>query len=270
MTDNPLISPSRPLIMGHRGNPSAAPENTLEAIKAAVDIGVDFIETDIRLTSDDRIVLFHDDTLERITGEADVVSNYTLDDLLSFDMGALYTPDGETYPFKDKGYKIATLEKSLSMFPDMKFNLDIKDDIDDFPQILIDLLIRHGAKNRVVIGSFHSQQVERVRGIDSEIMTSAHPGEVKRFVLGMKAHLDRFLVKNPRYFALQVPMQSGRIKVISKRFIDAAHNRGVAVHVWTINEAETMNELIDLGIDGIFTDEPQLLKDILSDRGLLT
>ncbi|MBD3407791.1 MAG: glycerophosphodiester phosphodiesterase [Candidatus Lokiarchaeota archaeon] len=268
MTDNPLRKTDRPLIMGHRGDPKAAPENTLEAIKAAVDIGVDYIETDIRLTGDGQIVLFHDDTMERLTGEADVLLNYSLEDLLGFDMGEHYTLDGETFPFKGQGYKIATLEKALTTFPKTKFNLDIKDEIDEFPQMLIDLLTRLGAKKRVIVGSFHTKQIERMRGLASDIKTAASPREVKRFVLGMVAHMERFLPKNPRYFALQVPKDSGRIEVVTQRFVDAAHERNIAVHVWTINDEETMGELIDMDVDGIFTDEPKLLIDILTERGL--
>ena len=121
----------------------------------------------------------------------------------------------------------------------------------------------------VIVGSFHNSQMERFRELMPKIVTSAHPGEVKNFVLNTKIGLPRIRREDIVYKAFQVPMKSGPLKVITKKFIRKAHEYGIAVHVWTINDTITMNYLLDLGVDGIFTDNPKLLKQVLIERGLI-
>ena len=122
----------------------------------------------------------------------------------------------------------------------------------------------------VIIASFHNIQIERFRELMPEIPTSAHPGEVKNFVLYTKIGLPRISSNDIQYRTFQVPMKSGPLKVITKKFVSKAHEHNLAVHVWTINDSPTMNYLLDLGIDGIFTDNPKLLKQVLESRSRLT
>ncbi|MHA1902496.1 MAG: glycerophosphodiester phosphodiesterase [Candidatus Thorarchaeota archaeon] len=270
MSSQLVFGRERPLIMAHRGDPSSAPENTIQSMRKAVEIGVDVLETDVRLTSDNKLVLFHDDDLVRVTGLEGTVRDLTLDELEQVDMGYQFTnDDGKTFPFRGQGYSIVKLSDALEEYPDMRFNLDIKDDVVEAPELLADLITELGRETSVIVGSFHDRQLERFRRLLPQVPTAAHPGEVSRFVFALKAHVASIFIRNPRFQAFQVPKKYGRIQVVEPRFVKAAHDRGIAVHVWTINEREDMEHLIDLGVDGLFTDNPSLMREVLSDRNLL-
>ena len=127
----------RPLIMAHRGESENTPENTMLALEAAESIGVDVLESDVRLTKDDRLVLFHDDDMERTTGKTGKIREYTLEELREIDFGYAFTPDGgATFPFRGKGHSIVTLQEAFERFPETVFNLDIKDTFPSAPMEL--------------------------------------------------------------------------------------------------------------------------------------
>jgi len=243
----------RPLIMAHRGESGNIPENTILALEAAVKIGVDVLESDIRFTKDNIPILFHDDDLERTTGVSGSVRDKTLDELLQIDLGYTFTTDIEqTYPFRGKGLKVVTLAQALQRFPDTILNLDIKDSF-----------------RKAMIASFHPPQLKRFREKAPLIPTSAHPNEVRNFVIGVKMRSMRFFVRSVAYKAFQVPEWSGSLQVVTPRFVAAAHDRDIAVHVWTINDRENMERLLSMEVNGIFTDYPAILREVLSDRGYL-
>ncbi|TFG13561.1 glycerophosphodiester phosphodiesterase [Candidatus Thorarchaeota archaeon] len=259
----------RPLIMAHRGDPVAAPENSLLSMRKAVEIGVDFLETDVRMTRDNHLVLFHDETLLRTTGRESKVKELTLDEMKEIDLGETFSPDGKKFPFRGKDIGIVTLKDAFDAFPDIPFNLDIKDKDPVAPEMLASIIREYGRQENVIVASFHDKQLVRFRNSMPEVATSACPGEITRFVFALKMRVLRLFNRGCKYEAFQVPLKYGMISVVDDRFLQAAHERDVAVHVWTINGREKMEELIDLGVDGIFTDEPALLKSVLSERGML-
>ncbi|MHA1908425.1 MAG: glycerophosphodiester phosphodiesterase [Candidatus Thorarchaeota archaeon] len=265
-----IIGNKRPLIMAHRGDSAATPENTLLSLRRAVEIGVDFLETDVRLTKDDELVLFHDDDLMRTTGKQGTIRDNTLDELKQIDFGSTFSPDeGVSYPYRGKDHTILTLSEAFNAFPEMMINLDIKDKDLHAPELLATSIREHGKQDTVLVGSFHDAQAYRFRKVMPEVRTSACPSEVTRFVFALKMRVLSLFARGCPYEAFQVPMKYGRIHVVDSRFVKAAHDRNIAVHVWTINEKQQMENLIDLGVDGIFTDEPTLLRNILVERGLL-
>ena len=270
MSSSRIFDIKRPLIMAHRGDSENTPENTMLALEAAVSIGVDVLESDVRLTKDDEIVLFHDEDLERTTGATGTIRSRTLEELLQIDFGYNFTPDnGLTFPFRGTGLKIVTLREAFERFPEMIFNLDIKDTFPSAPMELARLISHLERLDSVMVGSFHNNQLERFRELIPSVPTSAHPGEVKNFVLNTKIGLPRIKIEDIQYRAFQVPVKSGPLKVITEKFVRKAHELDLAVHVWTINDSSTMNHLLDLGIDGIFTDQPALLREVLEKRGFL-
>lgn len=270
MSSSRIFDIRRPLIMAHRGDSENTPENTMLALEAAVSIGVDVLESDVRLTKDDEIVLFHDEDLERTTGVTGTIRSHTLDELLQIDFGYNFTPDkGLTFPFRDNGLKVVTLQEAFERFPEMIFNLDIKDTVPSAPMELSRVLSHMKRSDAVIVGSFHDSQLERFRELMPSVLTSAHPGEVKRFVLNSKFSLPRIKTQDIQYRAFQVPIKSGPLTVVTKKFVRKAHEKNLVVHVWTINDEETMNYLLDLGVDGIFTDKPVLLRKVLQKRGFL-
>lgn len=265
-----IIGNSRPMIMAHRGDSAAAPENTLLSLRRAVEIGVDFLETDLRMTKDGELVLFHDETLERTTQETGPIRNKTLDELKRIDLGYNFTTDdGKSFPYRGKGHSIVTLAEAFEAFPETKFNIDIKDTDPKAPEKLAILIKEFNRESSVLVASFHDVQAFRFRKLMPEVASSACPSEISRFVFALKMRVLSLFSKKCEYEAFQVPMKYGRTQVVDSRFIRAAHDRGIAVHVWTINEREDMEELINLGVDGLFTDEPMILRDILLEKGML-
>jgi glycerophosphoryl diester phosphodiesterase len=185
-------------------------------------------------------------------------------------VGHTFTPDGgNTFPFRGKGLRLLTLRDAFAEFPDMRFNLDIKDRDPEAPSLLAKEIRSHGREDSVIVASFHNFQIERFRKEFPTVATSAHPGEVKRFIIGLKLYVLRLLVRTTAYRAFQVPIKHGKTTVVNSRFVQAAHDRDIAVHVWTINDAPTMKWLVNLGVDGIFTDEPELLRSVLQESGFL-
>lgn len=256
--------------MAHRGESENTPENTMMALEAAASIGVDVLESDVRLTKDDKVVLFHDDDLERTTGVTGTIRSHTLGELLQIDFGYNFTSDnGTAFPFRGQGLKIVTLREAFEKFPNVIFNLDIKDTFPSAPMELARLISHMECLDSVMVGSFHNDQLERFRELLPSVPTSAHPGEVKSFVFNTKIGLPRIKFDDIKYQAFQVPMKSGPLKVVTKKFVRRAHEHNLAVHVWTINDEETMNQLLDLGVDGIFTDQPALLREVLVKRGFV-
>lgn len=259
--------------MGHRGDSSSAPENTILSIERATEVGIDFFETDISMTKDDELVLFHDDEpgdLHRVTGQSGRIRDWTLDELKDLDFGYYFTQDeGQTFPFRDKGHRIVTVREVFDRFPDLKINMDMKTTEPETPKSLASLIKEFNREELVIIGSFHDTQISRFRQLMPGVATAASPGEVTKFVFGLKMRTLGLIVRNIPYQVFQVPEKYGIIKVIDKRFISASHERGIAVHVWTINDREKMVELINRGVDGIFTDDTALLRDVLAEMGLV-
>jgi glycerophosphoryl diester phosphodiesterase len=272
MTVSKILELDRPLIFAHRGGASLAPENTILALRTAVGLGVDVIETDLQLTKDNQFVLFHDDDLTRMAGREEIIRDLTLDELKQIDITYNLTPDdGTTYPYRGQGHKILGLTEALDEFPEsIIFNMDIKNKEDrEAPELLASEIKMHDRANSIIVASFHDRQIQRFRVLMPDVVTAACPGEVSRFVFGVKTRSLRLTTRNPKFRVFQVPINYGMISVVNSKFLKAAHERGITVNVWTINERSEMNKLIDLGVDGIITDEPALLRDLLKEKELL-
>jgi glycerophosphoryl diester phosphodiesterase len=214
--------------------------------------------------------LFHDDDLERTTGVSGFVRDKTLDELLQIDLGYTFTTDiGQTYPYRGKGLKVVTLAEALERFPDTILNLDIKDTFRKAPEEVARILQEKQRTENIILASFHPKQLKRFREKAPGIPTSAHPNEIRNFVIGVRMRSMRFFVRSVRYKAFQVPEWSGALQIVTPRFVAAAHERDIAVHVWTINNREDMERLLSMEVNGIFTDYPAILREVLVERGYL-
>ena len=265
---NPLISPSRPLVMAHRGDQTVSPENSLLALKNASLLEIDFIETDVRLTKDKELVLFHDKTLDRTTDATGPIIDYSLEELQEVDLGYWFTlNNGKTYPCRGQNWTIVPLRQAFEVFPSLAFNIDIKDKDSKVPKLLVDIIKEFNREDSVIIASFHHKQIKRFRKLLPNVPTAASPTEVKNFVYRHKLYLNWMI--QPKYQALQVPISYGNTKIITPSLIKASHEKNIAVHVWTINDRLTMEWLIGIGVDGIFTDDPWLLLEALQEKNLI-
>ncbi len=254
------LSHEHPLRFAHRGSRVLWPENTMPAFQGAVDLGYRYIETDVHVTRDGRVVVFHDDDLSRLTNGSGKVWEWPWADLRHLDAGHTFGPD-EGFPWRDRGVGIPLLEDVLATFADRSFNIDLKQaGIEAAVAAEIDRL---GAQDRVMIGSFFDRRIRRFRRVTAgRVATSAGPLEVAGALTA--ARLGR-PAAGPAD-AYQVPERARGLVVASARFVAAAHAAGKHVHVWTVNDAGSMHRLLDLGVDGIITDRPDILNEVLAER----
>jgi|HubBroStandDraft_6_1064221.scaffolds.fasta_scaffold02589_4 glycerophosphoryl diester phosphodiesterase len=263
MVQRAFLNGSTTIAFAHRGGGGEAPENTLPAFEAAVAMGYRYLETDVHLTRDGVLLAFHDSSLERLTDRAGSIGDLSLAEVREADAGHAFSPDGGlSYPFRGKGVVVPTLEELLTRWNDVFINIDAKADNTVAP--LVDLVTRLDAFSRVCIGSFSDRRVARIRALAGGRICSSM-GQVAAGMAYVASRAGRM----PRFHAdcLQVPQRWGRLR-IDRRFVNAAHRAGLQVHVWTIDDEAEMEFLLDLGVDGIMTDRPRILKRVLEARGL--
>jgi len=245
----PFLDWPGPLPFAHRGGASEAPENTMPAFAHAVGLGYRYLETDVHATSDGVLVAFHDDHLDRVTDGHGRIAD------LPWSVVQLARVDGRE--------PIPLLEDLLGTFPEARVNIDAKHDAAAEP--LAAVLRRTGAFDRVCVAAFSDKRVARVaRLLGSAVCTAMGPRQV-----ALLAGAARGLPPGDRLTApcAQVPPGQGRMALVTERFVATAHRRGIQVHVWTIDDSAEMARLLDLGVDGIMTDRPLLLKELLVERG---
>ncbi|HYP51454.1 MAG TPA: glycerophosphodiester phosphodiesterase [Pyrinomonadaceae bacterium] len=254
---------SSPLVIAHRGGGGLFPENTLEAFEYSARMGVDVLELDVHQTADGALVVMHDSAVDRTTDGRGQIRDLTLAALKKLDAGFLFTPDGgQTFPFRGRGITIPTLAEIFTALPEMKFNIEPKQ---RQPSIVVPLcaLIRERKMiDKTIVGSFDQTTIDDFRRQCPEVATSASPAEVSQVSALSKAGLGESY--RPPMQALQVPQKFGGWQIITKEFVADAHRRNLQVHVWTINDAAEMQSMIDLGVDGIMTDYPDRLLNLLN------
>jgi glycerophosphoryl diester phosphodiesterase len=279
----PFLKGDKPLVIAHRGNSVDVPENTAEAFEDAASIrGVDVIETDVYFTADGEFVFFHDPKLDRTTDDHGKLEKRTLAELKVLDAGFRFElPDG-SHPFRGKGFRIQALEEILPRFPAMRFNLDIKSRNPDAPAAFARKLDDLGVGDRVLVASFWKSQIVRFRAV-SDLPTSASTMEMLTYHRKVGSWLKKHAgVQSPEvsqeelfggrlpYVALQIPERIkplGPTVIKGPPFVALAHALGLAVHVWTIDEPADMHRLLDWGVDGVFTNAPGVLANVMAERG---
>jgi glycerophosphoryl diester phosphodiesterase len=256
------FNPDKFLVIAHRGGRSLGPESTLYTYRNAVKLGVDVLEMDVRSTRDGQLIILHDRTLARTTNATGSVENYTLVELKELDAAHRWSPDnGRTFPLRNKGVKIPTLAEVLGEFPETKMNLEIKDSRSSTIQSLCRLIRDHQMTKKVMVASFDADSLKEFRLLCPQVATSAGASEAMLFYGLQKVYLEA--VYSPDAQALQIPETYGDLRVVNRRFIAAAHARNMRVQVWTVNDVKAMKRLLNLGVDGIMTDYPQRLMELL-------
>jgi glycerophosphoryl diester phosphodiesterase len=240
----PFLDWPGPIPLAHRGGASEAPENTLPAFEQAVRLGYRYVETDVHLTSDGVLLAFHDDHLDRVTDRTGEIA-------------AL--PWSEVRQARVDGREpIPKLEDLLGTWPDLRINIDPKHDAAVEP--LADVIRRTGALDRVCVGSFSDRRISRIRRLlGPELCTSLGPVGVLRLAVGLPP---------PRGIAcVQIPVEVRGRTLLSERLVRLARRRDLPVQVWTVDDEHEMRRLLDLGVAGVMTDRPALLKEVLQARG---
>ena len=255
--------------IAHRGGLRIRPEHTLLAYEQALFDGANVLELDLHATSDGVIVVMHDPTIDDTTDGTGAIKDMTFEELRTYDAGYDFTTDdGATYPFRDMGLLVPTLEEVFEAFPDAPYVIEIKQAepsiVDDFVAITRDF----GVVEQINGASFNDDVLEELRTAAPEMETSFSENEVAEFFFeSLKDDgIDPSYVPPAEF--LQVPPMRGELVVLHEGFVPAAHSLGLKVHVWTINDEEQMRSLIeDFGVDGIMTDDPPLLSSVIEDTG---
>ncbi len=253
--DAVLDPPGSALAMAHRGgalHPEIpGTENTLHAFRHAVALGYRYLETDVHATADGVLLAFHDTALDRVTDSEGQLADLTAREI------ALARINGE--------HTVPTMAELLEEFPGCRFNIDLKAMGAVAP--LAELLARTASEDRVCVGSFSQRRLDAFRRVTGgRVATSASPPEVGLFLALPFGRAARFLTRR-RVAALQVPHRRGPLPVVTASLLRRAHAAAAHVHVWTVDEPSEMEELLDLGVDGLITDRTDLLKDVLIRRG---
>ncbi|MFV3077954.1 glycerophosphodiester phosphodiesterase [Niveispirillum fermenti] len=248
--DHPYLDHGGPIAFAHRGGGLEAVENSVAAFAHAIDLGYRYIETDVQLTADGRLVVFHDGELDRLTD-----GQGRLDQLPWSAVSQARIGGREPIPL---------LDEILERWPGLRLNIDPKSDA--AAGALAAALRHHGALDRVCVGSFSGARLARLRAeLGGDLCSSAGPGEVAR----VWAAGHGLPLPGPRApDCLQVPVRWRGVPLVTPGFVRAAHARGLFVHVWTVDEADEMNRLLDMGVDGLISDRPTLLRQVMAGRGL--
>ena len=245
-----LDSPG-PIAFAHRGAhfEDGVTENSMAAFERAVALGYRYVETDVHATADGVLVAFHDSKLDRVTDRHGPI-------------GALPWSEVRRARLAEGDGGVPLLEDLLGTWPELRVNIDAKADPAIEP--LVEVIRRMGAHDRVCLGAFADARLTELRRrTGGRVCTSMGPREVARLrAASLGVPVGRFAAA-----CAQVPTRRGAIPIVDRRFVEAAHGRHLHVHVWTVDDEDEMVRLLDLGVDGVMTDRPDLLKSVLQRRG---
>ncbi len=238
-----------------------APENTVPAIRHGVDVGAQAIEIDLHASKDDALVVIHDPTLERTTDGTGPVEARSLAELQTLDAGYRFTvDDGDTFPFRGQGVRIPTLDEAIEAIGDLPAILEVKSAAAG--RLLADWLPGRPQFDRIIVGGFNADEVGPAGA--AARWRCAYQTDLLGFVLWGKLGVRRRLPAD--LTAAMVPVRKGAMRIVTRGFVRRMHAQGKGVFVWTVNRPEEMRHLLDLGVDGLISDYPAVLRRVVEER----
>jgi glycerophosphoryl diester phosphodiesterase len=258
-----FFTPARPRVFGHRGSAGTHPENTLESFRAAVASGVQYLEFDIHMTRDGEVVVSHDDHLERNCGRAGVIRETTYAELAGADAGRMFTLDGSTFPFRDKGIRMPRLAEVLAAFPELRMVVEVKQIAPSVVAPMLAVIDRAGMRRNVLVASEHQEPLDEVRMLAPEIPTNFSYLESGLFIQAMGTRDASY---RPPADAVQISHFYQNWELVTRQSVEFAHSFGIEMHVWTVNEEAEMSELLDMGVDGLISDYPRRALEVVRSR----
>jgi glycerophosphoryl diester phosphodiesterase len=250
----------------HQGGAAEAPSSTLVALQRAVDAGAHALELDVHCTRDGHLVVCHDATVDATTDGTGRIADMTLAEIRALDNAYRFGAESG-FPFRGQGHGILTLDEVLDAFPSTFLNLDIKETgptVPPYEEKLAATLRRYGRSDDVIVASFLDGATADFSAFAPEVSTSAGTMATAQF---WRAVQDGEPAPPTTHHALQVPPDYDGTVIVDQQFVDRAHDAGLAVHVWTIDEPTEMERLLALGVDGIMTDRPSVLSEVLERTG---
>ena len=281
MGDASLWLERRVIAYAHQGGAWESPSSTLHAIDHALEVGATGIELDVHATADGELVVCHDATVDRTTAAQGTIVSFTLAQLRAMDFSFWWIPGADVtpgrpdtdYPFRgrapgDRAFGIATLREVLERYPGVVLNLDIKQTapvVAPYEEALARLLAEFGRTDDVIVASFLDPATDAFRTFAPDLPTSA--GTMATAAAWQAVQAGEDLPESPAV-AFQVPERQGDLVIVDEAFVAAAHRAGKAVHVWTVNDAASMERLLGLGVDGVISDVPTTLCGVLGSAGV--
>ncbi|MFP6665290.1 MAG: glycerophosphodiester phosphodiesterase [Deltaproteobacteria bacterium] len=256
----------KPRFFAHRGGALEAPENTLEAFRNGIAAGADYLELDVHASADGEIVVMHDPTLERTTNGSGEVRRHTLAELQALDAGYTFLDEEGRASFRGQGVRIPTLAEVCREFPDTAINMEIKQAEPNIIRAVLDVLAANDATARSLVAAEKASLMEPIRRevAGKDFFLGFATEDIIAFLQVIEAgEVDSY---EPVGFALQIPAEFLGSPLVTPELVEAAHGRGIEVHVWTVDVEAEMDRLLDLGVDGLMTDRPTLLGEVLRRR----
>ncbi|GAA0459407.1 glycerophosphodiester phosphodiesterase [Alkalibacillus silvisoli] len=271
VSPKPFFENDRPLVIAHQGGEHLKPSSTMVAFENAVELGVDALETDLHISEDGYLINIHDPSVDRTTDGTGTVSEMSLDELKQLDAGYYFEDEQANHPYRDEGLELVTLEELFEAFPNERFVIEIKntnpdDRVDELLDRLIQLISEHNMQEQVLISSFDQDIIQALQDKDPyDIAVAGGRQEIRNFIITHKIFLRNLY--NPSVDAVLIPTDESGFDLTTNDVISGAERLGLHLTYWTINDSDKMRELIEAGADGIITDRPDLLLDVLEDLG---
>jgi len=264
---HPFFALPHPVIIGHRGAAGSAPENTLPSFERALELGAEVLESDIHVTRDGVPVLIHDPDVARTTGAEGEVAAFSFDELQALDAGYRFSPEGTSEtPERGRGIRIPALEEAFSAFPGVPFNLEIKAPGLALAERVIECVEKLGRSDITLLTAGENDVMAGLRKARASSDSDFAIGACLADIVGcIRAARGEGPVPED-VMALQIPDEFGGRPMLTDVLVDFARAHEIAVHVWTINEPQAMQQLLDVGADGLVTDHPERMAELLGRR----
>ena len=262
--------------IAHQGGNLEYPDATILAYDAALVSNVDVLEMDVHLSKDGRLMVMHDENVDRTTDGQGAIREYTLAELKTLDAAywwpyhsnddieRLLMPLDQSFPYRGTGVTIPTLDEMFQRYPYQRFAIELKDNTDELRASVIAKIDQYDRWDSTLIASVYLETLQQLRKTEPRAQTYAAESEIQLFYVMQLLRLEKLYPYSIDAFA--VPMTRGGINLASPRFIQAAHNAGILVHYWTINHESNMQRLMEIGADGIMTDRPARLYQLQTGR----
>jgi glycerophosphoryl diester phosphodiesterase len=258
------------IVYAHRGGAKLRPENTLLAFDHGLSLGADGLEFDVRLSRDGVVVVHHDTTLDRTTNGRGPLAALTADELARLDAGHYFAaparpthlthPAHPEHPYRGRAGGVPRLEDVLRRYPSIPLIIELKVNQPELAHRTIDAVRAAKAVDRVALGSFGTRVLRAARAYEPAIRTGSSREETR---LALYRSWVRWPVRRPPYQEYQVPEVSDTTRVVSPRFVRYAHDAGLHVKVWTVDDADDMRRLLSWGVDALISDRPDIAVEVV-------
>ena len=256
---------SKPVTIAHQGGNKIYPDESLLAFTNAINMGIQVIEFDIHRTKDGIIVINHDQTIDRLTNGTGLIREMSWVELQQVDGAYNWSPDGLTYPYRDKGIKILSLIEMMDAFPQQLYDIEIKQHDPALEKDLCDLLRKYGvAADQAIVASFRDETLARFHDICPEVAISLPVNQGTVLYILSRVGLERLLPLDAVVAQLPTTFSTilGQLE-LDRRYIEAFAKGDRQVWVWTVNDSIEMKRLVNMGAHGIITDRPDILMDFV-------